>query len=285
MSQRSWGNGLGGSDTTDVGDMVFNVSRDGANITCNLVSVTMSGTTYSSVGGGGLTPITYNLGDNEFTKKFGGANSIGFAFWSQDLGGFKDVTISLPSVDYWGAVRIETENNVSDNGLYELSSDIEGDTNNLLKQEVKTEPILSTLAWTGAFFKASALVNTKEITNGQPYKLSAELGAKNLTGDVSGILDLLSPFAWIDSNAPSKLNVMFNSSVSSSSTTGVTLTNSGGVTVTSLDVVTSNFITYNLSGDMGAVTGLTVDFAATDIVRVSDSVALTTTSTIVYNDL
>ena len=78
---------------------------------------------------------------------------------------------------------------------------------------------------------------------------------------------------------------MFNSSVSSSSTTGVTLTNSGGVTVTSLDVVTSNFITYNLSGDMGAVTGLTVDFAATDIVRVSDSVALTTTSTIVYNDL
>ena len=252
---------LGGQDWY-LSPLDFSVNRNGSIITAD-IDWDINGTPF-------LTTLNYNLNTNAVTQKFLGAQSIGFGFQSQSEGGFQNVSLALPGGDFWGAVRIEPTESGSDNGLFELSTDIEGNSSNLLKQPDDTNPdILSVFGLTSTSITVTAQVNTALVTAGQNYKLSAEIG-ENSVGD----LDLLSTFAWIDTADRTILYVQFNTSLDlgTATTTGLSLTG-GGVTISSYNSGGSsdNFLRFDLSGPIAEGSGYTFEYDGTNTIESLDN--------------
>ena len=149
-----------------VGDMFFEVSRSGNDITCNC-DWTINGVQYT-------TPITYSLGTDSVTEKFYGSQSFGFSFFSQDTGGFKNVILSIPQDDYYGILRILPENAVSDSAKIELSSIREAPSDNLLIQKDGVS-VLATLSWDGNKFIVQGVINQAVLDSNINYILSAQI--------------------------------------------------------------------------------------------------------------
>lgn len=154
-----------------VGDLNFVVNRNGNDITVT-VDWPIDGTNYNNV-------FNYNLNSNAVTQQFIGPKSIGFAFLSQTQGGFRNVAIIDPEADYYTILRIEEENNPSDQDISELSSLIEAPTTSLLEQLTGTER-KAILSWDGTKFVSQGRFDTTQINLGQRYKLSAELRRRAL---------------------------------------------------------------------------------------------------------
>lgn len=253
----------------DFGDCDFEVTRTNNEITINI--------DWALQGADSLTDsITYDLNDNDYTTKFLGEQAIGFGMFSQDLGGFKDVDITIPADDFWGTVKIETENSNSDNGLYELSTIYEGNSSNLLENTNN----LASLDWDGTSFYVSALVNTDLITSGQTYKLSSEIGAKDL-GDVL----FLMAFAWVDQSDNTILKIQTNWNVSGASVNVDNWTISNGATVTGFYTYGDGNI-FGLQLDTGIETGdgVTVTYGGSTIITPdSRSLVLQNTTIDVYD--
>lgn len=152
---------------SSVGDLVFNVVRTGKDINIT-VSWLVNGTTYT-------TPITYDLTTNSYTDKFLGSHPFGFGFLSQDLGGFKNVSIVDVDLDYYGFLRIQPKESNSDESMTEINSFRESPTNNLLIQKTGDE-VLCEVGWNGTKFIVSGLVNSSNIDLGAEYKLSTQIG-------------------------------------------------------------------------------------------------------------
>ena len=265
-----------GGDLWYLSPLDFSVNRNGATITAD-IDWDINGTPF-------LTTLNYNLNTNAVTQKFLGAQAIGFGFQSQSEGGFQNVSLALPSGDFWGAIRIETEESGSDNGLFELSTDIEGDINNLLKQPDATNPLIqSVFGLTTTSITVTAQVNTALVSAGQNYKLSAEIGA-NVLGD----LDLLATFAWVDSSDRSKLYVQFNTSVdlSTVATTDLSLTG-GAITISSFNLGGSlnNFVLFDLSADINEGDGYTFVYGATNTIQSLDTTLSLATGSITIYDI
>jgi hypothetical protein len=259
----------------DQAPLDFDINRDGSDITVN-VDWDLNGTPFS-------TTLTADLNLNANTQKFLGPQPIGFGFLSQASGGFKDVELALPGADFWGAVRIEPEGSGSDNGLFELSTDIEGDSNNLLRQPDNSNPlILSELGLTATSLVVTAQVNTLLINSGQTYKISAEIG-ENEVGD----LDLLTTFAWVDNTDRKKLYVKFNTSVDIATATNTGITLSGGpLTITGYNIAgsTKNYLLFDLSNDMAVGSGYTLNYDATNTIEsLNNSLTLGLGSIIIYD--
>jgi len=157
--------------SNNVGDLIFNVNRSSDDIIID-VDWVINGTQYTNT-------FNYNLNDNDLTKKFKGFNSIGFAFMSQDQGGFKDVELIQPLGDYYGILRIEQEASPSDFGISELSTVREAPENSLLKQSTGNE-VKADLQWNGTSFSLQGDIDTSKIKEGQKYEFSAELRLLNL---------------------------------------------------------------------------------------------------------
>ena len=210
--------------------------------------------------------FTYDLNDNEETKKFNGARNIGFSFMSQNNGGFKNVDIVVPTADYYGIVRIEPNLNPADNGKQELSTDIEGKSGNLLKQ-VEGNQLVSDLQYDGDVFYLSALINTSKVKSGQDYDISGQIGLKNL-----GDRNLLSCFAWVDSSDRTKLYVMFNTSIDLTNVTvnGFSLQASTIDSYSEIDSV-NNFIVFLLDSPIDEGSGELLEYDNTNTVESLDN--------------
>jgi hypothetical protein len=175
-----------GWGSSSVGDLNFYVVRSADQLTVTVEDWTISGQNI----GNASTPFTYNLNDNDFTEKFKGLCSIGFSFNSQSIGGFKDVELTRPDSDYYGIIRIEPENSGSDFGIYEISSLKDDDDkalrpypdgNLLINPSDLSSERFALLQWDGTQFVIQAKIDTDQITQGQKYKLSAEIRSKDLT--------------------------------------------------------------------------------------------------------
>jgi hypothetical protein len=160
-----------GWNNAAVEDLNFEVNRIDNDIEV-IVDWTIETVDYSNT-------FNYNLLSNSFTEKFAGFQRIGFAFNSQNQGGFKDVVLTLATSDYYGILRIEPENAPSDFSINELSTVREAPEGNFLTQVTGTEK-KANLVFAGGNFILQGLVDTSQITEGQNYKLSAELRSLNL---------------------------------------------------------------------------------------------------------
>jgi len=156
-----------------VGDLGFNINRSGDNIVAS-IDWTITGDSFSHV-------FNYNLNSNPLTSKFKGFQNIGFSFFSQDQGGFKDVVLSRPDGDFYSIIRIEPKNSQSDNVINEISSLIEAPENNLLTQ-ITGDSKLATLEYDSINerFVCKCLVDTSQIQSGQEYDFSTEIRPRNL---------------------------------------------------------------------------------------------------------
>jgi len=160
--------GLGWSS---VGDLSFTVKRSANDIEVD-VDWTITGDNFNGT-------FNYNLNDNTETSKFMGFNSIGFGFFSQNQGGFKDVVLTKPTGDYYGILRMETLDAPTDFNINELSTEIEAPDNNLLTQ-ITGDIKKSTLSYDGTNFIVQGLVDTSLFNDGEKYRFSAELRTKDL---------------------------------------------------------------------------------------------------------
>jgi hypothetical protein len=158
-------------DDGQVGDLAFDVSRFGSDISAN-VDWNINGNNFNHT-------FNYNLNANTYTLKFVGLQNIGFGFISQSLGGFKDVVINVPAGDYYGVLKIDAKEAQSDNGINELSTKNEAPEGNLLTQ-ITGDLKLATLNYVAPNFILQGLVNTSRLTSGQDYVFSAELRLLNL---------------------------------------------------------------------------------------------------------
>jgi hypothetical protein len=124
---------------------------------------------------------TFNLdlSNNPLTQKFKGFQNIGFSFFSQDLGGFKDVNLTKPEGNFYSIIRIEPKNSQSDNTINEISTLIEAPENNLLTQITGDEK-KATLSYNGSQFICQCLIDTSNLESGQEYDFSTELRLLNL---------------------------------------------------------------------------------------------------------
>jgi hypothetical protein len=155
-----------------VGDLDFTVNRTANDIEV-MIDWTIDSVNY-------LKTFNYNILSNPLTEKFNGLKSLGFAFFSQDQGGFKDVVLSFPNSDYYGVLRMETKNSPSDFAISELNTEIVNTDSSLLKQ-ITGDENKATLSFDGTDFIIQGLVNTDNITQGEEYKFSALLRRKDLT--------------------------------------------------------------------------------------------------------
>ena len=149
-----------------VGDLVFNVDRSSDQITID-VDWAIDSVNYTNT-------FNYNLFDNVKTEKFHSYQKIGFAFMSQDLGGFKDVLLTKPEGDFYSILRIDPKESQSDFTNNEISTFIEAPQNNLLKQ-ITGDVKKATLSYDGNNFIAQCLVETSLVEKGQNYDFSTEL--------------------------------------------------------------------------------------------------------------
>lgn len=153
----------------NVSDLSFEVKRNGADIECILKNWIIRGNTYNGT-------INYNLNDNIETEIFQGFNKIGFAFCSQNQGGFKNVILEVASANYYGILRIQPEFDPSDNSLITLSSHREGKEGEALKQLDGIE-VKALFAWVKPSFIVKGFVDGSKIDLSKKYKLSAQIGA------------------------------------------------------------------------------------------------------------
>jgi hypothetical protein len=152
-------------------NLMFDVVRSGNDITID-VSWDIGGIIESET-------WNYNLLTNSFTEKFVRPQRIGFAYSSLDNSGFTNVDLTLPTSNYYGILRIETEDSPSDFAISELSTDIEAPESSLLKQ-ITGDERKSTLAYDGTSFILQGLIETSKVTEGENYKFSGELRLRDL---------------------------------------------------------------------------------------------------------
>jgi hypothetical protein len=122
----------------------------------------------------GLESNTFNIDLTTDTdlEKFLGASSIGFCFFSQDQGGFKNVILTKPDADFYGILRLDPENSSVDGSITESSTLRGSKSNSLLSPSV--------LNWNGTSFIISATIDTDLIEEGETYKQSVEIRSKNI---------------------------------------------------------------------------------------------------------
>jgi len=157
------------------GECLFNVQRSSDLIECS-IDWTIKGAQFTNT-------FNIDLADQNHTDVFPlfkGYNHIGFSFYSQDQGGFKDVNLTQAGGDFYGILRIESENASTDFNISELSTVNEAPEDNLLKQITGDEK-KATISWDGTSFVIQGLVETDKIEEGEKYKLSAEIRQLNLT--------------------------------------------------------------------------------------------------------
>ena len=154
----------------EAGDLFYSVTRSDTSI--------ISTSTTWDMGGNGLnqfdTNFEFDLESNPLTEKFLGAQAIGFSFYSQNDGGFKDVVITQASNDYYTEIRVEPKDAQSDFTSTRISSHLEAPQGNLLTQISGDIPKAS-LSWDGSSFIGQCLVDTTQIEQGEDYVFSAEL--------------------------------------------------------------------------------------------------------------
>ncbi|PHR23618.1 MAG: hypothetical protein COA36_16945 [Desulfotalea sp.] len=160
-----------GWGSAQVGDFAFDVIRQGNDLTVTGDWI-IDGTAYNNV-------MNFDISSNTETEKFIGAQHIGFSFISQTNGGFKDVILVDPSVDYYGILRMEPVDSPSDFGISELSTLITAPTNSALKQ-ITPGLNRSFISWDGTSFFLQGLINTNNINIGSAYKFSALLRSRDL---------------------------------------------------------------------------------------------------------
>ena len=150
----------------DAGDCLFVVSRNGDDFNIS-INWTIDSNQYAHI-------FNYNLNDNLVTEKFKGLQNIGFSFFSQDDGGFKDVELTAPQDQFYTEIRIEPKDSQSDLTDTRISSHLESPQNNLLTQITGNE-IKASLSWDGESFIGQCLVDTTQMQQGQDYNISAEI--------------------------------------------------------------------------------------------------------------
>ena len=100
------------------GGVLFDVIREGKTIKTQLTfKPSTDNVTLPSVG----NYSSYDLNEADKTNVFFGKQQIGFAFASQDGGGFENVTIKTP-VDYYANIRVLPQLATSDNALVEATT-------------------------------------------------------------------------------------------------------------------------------------------------------------------
>jgi hypothetical protein len=156
---------------SNVGDCKFNVNRSSDNFTVD-IDWLIKGTQYNHT-------FNLDLKTNPLTEKFKGFQNIGFSFFSQDQGGFKDVNLTKPEGNFYSIIRIEPKKSQSDNTINEISTLIEAPENNLLTQITGDEK-KATLSYNGLEFICQCLVETSKIKKGESYDISSELRPLNL---------------------------------------------------------------------------------------------------------
>jgi hypothetical protein len=159
-----------------VQDLKFEVKRRNNEVDA-FVDWTIDGVQYTNT-------FNYNLFDNAITEKFTGFQRYGFAFASQNQGGFKNVIISVPTGDYYGILRMENEDSLTDFNINELSTVREAPEGSLLKQITGTER-KALLSWDGSAFVLQGEIDTENLNEGEKYKFSAELRTLNLDESIS----------------------------------------------------------------------------------------------------
>jgi hypothetical protein len=159
-------------DDALVGDFNFDVIRT-ANTMVIDCTWTIDGVLFTDI-------FNFDLNSNIVTEQFIGVKPIGFGFMSQTSGGFKNVELINPLIDYYSILRIEEINSQSDLSIYELSTIIEAPANNLLTQISGVEK-KAKLSWVSGSFITQGVIDSSMINTGAEYKLSAELRSVNLT--------------------------------------------------------------------------------------------------------
>lgn len=154
-----------------VQDLNFDIKRSANDITID-IEWTINATSYVNV-------FNFDLNSDVDTVKFIGVQFIGFSFFSQDQGGFKDVVLSMPTSDFYAVLRMETDESSSDFGMNEINTEVENTVDSLLKQISGIEN-KAKLSFDGTDFIVQALINTDKIVDGEKYKFSAELRRKSL---------------------------------------------------------------------------------------------------------
>jgi hypothetical protein len=118
--------------------------------------------------------FTYNLTDEPETNVFRGFKSLGFAFLSQNEGGFRDVNLTRADGDYYVEHRIDPKESQSDFADNRISSHIEAAESGILTQ-ITGDVKKATLSFDGTKFVGQCLIDTDLLENGQDYDFSAEL--------------------------------------------------------------------------------------------------------------